>query len=230
MATITPPLRPIVEPPTPLHGPKFDSYEPYEPRRRSSRLRTLRTPSPNGAKQSLLTLASSSSSRVTRSGLHNLSPPSSPSSPDSRPKKRVKGSAARLDRMTDKQPNHSTVMLPTPVKTPRKRDVKGASKGTARVLFPHNLDTVQDPTPNKKNKKLGFSLDSPGAGSDGKIEIFEDSKEKIPEIDESADNPFYVKHETRSIKGKEKGTISKPAHDQDVRRVLEGDEGMIYVL
>ena len=123
-------------------------------------------------------------------------------------------------------------MLPTPVKTPRKKEVKASLKPTARVLFPHRLDTVEDPTPipKKRGKKIGFSLDSPRAGSDGRIEIFEDSKDKIPELDESADNPFYENEETRSTKRKGKRKAEESDHDREVQEILERDEGMIYVL
>lgn len=123
-------------------------------------------------------------------------------------------------------------MLPTPVKTPRKKDGKTAIKSTARVLFPHRLDTVEDPTPvpKKRGRRIGFSLDSPSASSDGKIEIFEDSKDKIPEVDESADNPFYTKPETRSKKGKGKSKSHGLDHNKEIQEILERDEGMIYVL
>ena len=131
------------------------------------------------------------------------------------------------------EPQQSDGLLPTPVKTPRKKEAKTGPKPTARVLFPHRLDIVEDPTPvpKKKGKTIGFSLDSPGASSDGKIEIFEDSKEKIPEVDKSAENPFYGRPATRSAavrKGKRKAEGSD--QNREVQEVLERDEGMIYVL
>ena len=232
MATTTPPLRPIVEPPTPLHGPKFDNYEPYEPRRRSSRLRTLRTPSPTGYKTSPL-VSSSSRSKHTRSSFHHLSPPSSPLSPDSMPARRARGGASSSrasNNMSNARPKQSDHMLPTPIKTPRKPEAKAGVKPTARVLFPHRIDTVEDPTPKKKGRKTGFSLDSPGAGSDGKIEIFEDSKDKVPEVDDSAENPFLAKPETRSARSRGKRKADELGQNEEVQEVLKRDEGMIYVL
>ena len=79
-------------------------------------------------------------------------------------------------------------------------------------------------------KHTGFSLDD-DASSDGKIEIFTDCRDRIPELDESEDNPFYVKPGPRSKRGgnKKKDEVMN-ARTQEELEVLKRDEGMFYVL
>ena len=149
------------------------------------------------------------------------------------PARRIKGgaySSRAIDDMPVNDPKQSDHMLPTPVKTPRKPEAKASLKPTSRVLFPHRIDKVEDPTPKKKGKKIGFSLDSPGASPDGKIEIFQDSKDRIPEVDESVENPFYGKPGSRSTTSRGKRKADELDHNIEVQEVLKRDEGMIYVL
>ena len=139
-------------------------------------------------------------------------------------------------------------MLPTPVKTPRKKSVQPvAVQAAARVLFTSRPDTVEDPMPNprkRRNKRhVGFSLynsieDDGDMGSENKIEIYTDSKDKIPELDPSEDNPFYEQHvqtigfpESQKKKGSKK---RKAEHSIDASAEIEEafnrEEGMVYVL
>jgi len=133
-------------------------------------------------------------------------------------------------------------MLPTPAKTPRKKVVQPTVTSTARVLFPSRPGNVDDamPTPTKHGRRVkkngGFSLGSfaDDASSDGKVEIFTDSKDKIPEIDESPDNPFYVKpgseHSATKNGHKRRKVSSLPHHDEGVQEMLKRGDGMVYVL
>jgi hypothetical protein len=121
-------------------------------------------------------------------------------------------------------------MLPTPVKTPRKKDLKNNLVSTARVLFPNRPETVDEvmPTPRKRARK-GMSLESFAEGQTEQpaIQIYTDSRDKVPEVDQSTDNPFYAKGgSTRSSKKKEKESQDHKA----VQSALERDEGMVYVL
>jgi hypothetical protein len=122
-----------------------------------------------------------------------------------------------------------STMLPTPVKTPRKKDLKNNVSSTARVLFPNRPETVDEvmPTPRKRAKK-GLSLESFAEGEieQPAIQIYTDSRDKVPEVDQSTDNPFYTKGSTRSSKKKEKEAQDHKA----VQAALERDEGMVYVL
>ena len=135
-------------------------------------------------------------------------------------------------------------MLPTPAKTPRKRAFQAGIGSTARILFPNKHDNVDEamPTPRKNGrnskKHIGFSLDSfgedDGTSSEGKIEIYTDSKEKLPELDESEDNPFYaqpgqeVPQATRSSKRRK--VSGKPSTNSELEEAFKREDGMVYVL
>ena len=139
-------------------------------------------------------------------------------------------------------------MLPTPAKTPRKKSVQStAIQAAARVLFPSRPDTVEQamPGPRKKRNKRhgGFSLyssvESDGdMGSENQIEIYTDSKDKVPELDPNEDNPFYDQHaptarfsephKTRnSKKRKAEHTLDASA---EIEEAFNHEEGMVYVL
>ena len=253
--TTTPPLKPIVRsPPTPHHGAKYDDYQPYTTRRSTRFLnqRTVRTPSPgltNPKRPSGLRKVS-----AVRSTAHPYSPPSSPqtSPPKSSRKKRETSKHHTLTEnnqtfdksneiLTSEQTSALIAsMLPTPAKTPRKKAVQPGLSSAARVLFPIHPETVDEtmPTPRKKSKKhTGFSLsglDSDDIEGDGDIEIYTDSKNKVPELDESEDNPFYVKPgrepvpATRSSKRRK---VSGPIHkDPELEEAMKREDGMVYVL
>src|SRR5262249_31566330 len=85
MAATPPPRGRIHTPPTPLHGPKYDSYEPYSPRP-SSRLaaqhsnQVLQSPQQHRTAR-VSTPRSSRALRTTRKPNSSISPPSSPPSP-----------------------------------------------------------------------------------------------------------------------------------------------------
>jgi hypothetical protein len=92
----------------------------------------------------------------------------------------------------------TNTMLPTPAKTPVKRAAKTSAsvQSTARILFrPANIDDVMPANKrNKTSRHVGFTLDSfdgTEAQSNEEIAIFTDSKERIPEVDASEDNPFW---------------------------------------
>ena len=136
-------------------------------------------------------------------------------------------------------------MLPTPIKTPKKKVVPTASRA-ARALFQDNPDVVDfEPTPrrSRKGKRFnGFSLESFSAEDDqsrGQIQIYTDSRDRVPQIDSSQSNPF-VEHDLKgeaptsrkvartSKRRKVSGERKKP--DPQVAAAIEDDEGMVYVL
>lgn len=82
----------------------------------------------------------------------------------------------------------------------------------------------------RKGKKLGFTLDSFGdddmTNGDG-IQIYTDSKERVPEVDEDEDNPFVGARKTRSsTRQRRKGN----AEVEEMEQQAQNDEGIIYVL
>ena len=127
-------------------------------------------------------------------------------------------------------------MLPTPAKTPQKpptEQSKANVRSVARSLF-HSDEEVM-PTPSKSRGKKHI-LDSFTADDiEAPIAIFTDSHERIPEVDRSAENPFYdpptvstrepAKRRSRrqhvTIPGEGKVTV-----EEAVRR----DDGMLTVL
>lgn len=144
--------------------------------------------------------------------------------------------------------NLAATMLPTPAKTPRKKPVQPAAvQAAAKVLFASRPDTVEDAMPNprkRRNKRhVGFSLyssmeDDGDAGSETQIEIYTDSKDKVPELDPSEDNPFYDQYAQESASPgphKKKGSKKRKAeHSLDASTEIEEafnrEEGMVYVL
>ncbi len=142
-------------------------------------------------------------------------------------------------------------MLPTPVKTPRKKPVQAATvHAVARQLFPVipvRPDSVDDamPTPRKRRNKrnVGFSLYSSmeneeEANPEAKIQIYTDSKEKIPELVPTENNPFYEPSEDQAPPPEpSKGRISRKRRvaptvgdRKEIKDAFDREEGMVYVL
>lgn len=94
------------------------------------------------------------------------------------------------------------------------------------------------PTPRKgrKSMKNVYSLESFAAqmdedGKNSSIQIYTDSKERIPTADEEEDNPFVTKK--GKSKAKANGASKARKVDAKTARMEEGvdqDEGMIYML
>ncbi|KAF2843602.1 hypothetical protein M501DRAFT_985706 [Patellaria atrata CBS 101060] len=267
MTTTPPPPSRIRTPPTPLHGPRYDSYEPYSPRR-SSRVAAQRTqhPQTNTIDSSThyrsprvvraTTPIRSHKRTATRASNQTFSPPSSPGSPATRTSSRT----ARKPRMQARLVEHdsdsdamigpsgssrhltvqSGAMLPTPSKTPRKVNAKThqAVNATARILFANRPATVEDamPSPRKARRRhAAFTLSSfvdecdIGSGSD-KIQIYTDSKDRVPDVDEAEDNPFVGPKKTLP---KKKATTKRDKAaaeaDAEMEEAAKNNEGVIYV-
>ena len=141
----------------------------------------------------------------------------------------------------------ATSMLPTPAKTPRKKQVQSSAvHGAARVLFP--IHPVEDamPTPRKRRNKrtVGFSLynayedDNNNEKPEDNIQIYTDSKDKLPELDPSEDNPFYEKPKDQSppsapSKGgssRKRKTAPTAEDREEIKEAFNREEGMVYVL
>ena len=127
-------------------------------------------------------------------------------------------------------------MLPTPAKTPRKRALHSEEslQSTARVLFPSRPANIDEVTPRKARRtiKNAYSLESfeQGGESSEKIEIFTDSKERIPTADEDEENPFV----TKKGKAKKKATTQRSrktdAKSEEIEEAVNHDDGMIFLL
>ncbi|RAH53216.1 hypothetical protein BO85DRAFT_382172 [Aspergillus piperis CBS 112811] len=250
MATTPPPPSTLRIPPTPRLGAKYDDYEPYSTRysarlasQRAARDRESRTTPPPTFPSSKTTAnkydmdesdtlsppgSAQTSPRKLKSaratGLfatHSLGGPSG--THDSDPFGAEPSSLRHQSRSL--RPTMTEGMLPTPAKTPRKKAVADVGN-TARVLFP------PPPSARKKTKKhTGFSLDSfceDNAQGGSEIQIYTDSRDRIPEVDESEDNPFYNKPTvsnttTRASRRKES------RRDKEIDDSLNREDGMLYV-
>lgn len=174
---------------------------------------------------------------------------SSPPSPEShyRPPPRQKHpTTSHLQSLTSASTIISNGMLPTPVKTPRKKTISNAAT-TARMLFQDSMDPVDltppQPTPRRprRNKRHnGFTLESFSAQDDpshGQVEIYTDSRDRVPEVDDSASNPFLERRSTRQTSSqavpgtsKRRKVSGEPRLDAQVQQALDKDEGMVYTL
>lgn len=258
----TPPLQTVAHTPsTPLHGAKYDEKRHHSTRKSSRQSsprtqRAIETPPPN--LDNLLNRKSSSlrSAYSPPSSTHT-SPRKKTSKATVSKQKRSSGtmtgdnpfnSAQNPNNPSLQQPslNVATNMLPTPAKTPRKKPVQPAAvNAAARVLFPARPDTVEDamPTPRKRRnrKSAGFSLyssmeDDEDATSENRIQIYTDSKDKIPEIDTSEDNPFYERLvEDAPDAAKPKNSKKRKARHsieggKEIEEAFKREDGMVYVL
>ncbi|OAX82714.1 hypothetical protein ACJ72_02933 [Emergomyces africanus] len=124
-------------------------------------------------------------------------------------------------------------MLPTPAKTPKKKAVPDGG-AVARTLFRSNTQyrDPEMPTPKRQRGKQfkGFSLESFNAeieneGNDD-IMIFTDSRDRVPEVHETADNPFISRPNESSD---EVGGSREVHRDEKVREAIHRDDGMLYV-
>ena len=132
-------------------------------------------------------------------------------------------------------------MLPTPVKTPKKKQVSNV-KTASRALFqdPAVIDKMAIASPRKvrKSKRYnGFSLESFRAeeGDSEGIQIFTDNRDKVPEMDGSESNPFTDNPDGTRVKkvagsSKRRKVSSERPKDSQVQEAIDKDEGMVYVL
>jgi hypothetical protein len=263
-------------PPTPRHGPAHDDFEPRYSTRSSQRIASREvktTPEPQPAPRVLRSATTPESKRlIAQHSRHNLSPPISPQkSPKHRSARRVEllsprspGTRTRSQDISSSNTsfnsstnhhnflNNSTIlaegMLPTPIKTPRKKTVPNVN-AAARALFQEQPTTIDEimPTP-KKNRKSkrqgGFSLESlatENRNGTPSVQVFTDSRDTVPELDLSEENPF-VHHPSdkavksvksvKSVRGasKRRKLSIERKKDPQVEEAIKNDDGMVYVL
>ncbi|KAK6850801.1 hypothetical protein PG987_000435 [Apiospora arundinis] len=117
-------------------------------------------------------------------------------------------------------------MLPTPAKTPsdnKKRDaeIEAGVRAAARTLFHDEVDILASSRKKRTKKYTGISLESFNAEEvDEPIEIFTDSRDRVPQVDRSEENPFY---------GETSAPVAEPPKRRSPRRkmVIIPGEGRI---
>jgi hypothetical protein len=139
-------------------------------------------------------------------------------------------------------------MLPTPIKTPKKKTVPKVN-GAARALFQDQPILGEEVAPPRRARKQrrynGFSLESFSVDDTtqrGRIQIFTDSRDQVPEPVAAEGNPFVeaqIDDEATSAKrvpgGSKRRKITggkkkDPRKDSQVEGAINRDEGMVYVL
>ena len=254
-------------PPTPLHGAAHDNLE-SPPRRHSARLSQRRAAHEPGSifedehqtpRKSRLLGTPSTSRRTSHNSNSNLRGANSPRpSPKHRPARHVQVLSPSSPEPQSSIPkplvsSHlqptifsstttmSDGMLPTPIKTPKRKTVPKIN-GAARALFqdqPLLGEEVAAPRRARKQRRYnGFSLESFNADDTthrGRIQIFTDSRDQVPEPVTSEDNPF-LNGEGPSVKqavdGAKRRKLSgeRKKVDPQVEDAINRDEGMVYVL
>ena len=132
--------------------------------------------------------------------------------------------------------SRTTGMLPTPSKTPKKAPAEKnpAIQGVARHLFASDDEALPSRRTPRAKKYTGISMDSFKAEEEA-IEIFTDSKERIPEKEVSADNPFYgdagrVGEEAVLRRSKRRHVHVPGEGRQTVEEAMKREDGLVYVL
>ncbi|KAI9660113.1 MAG: hypothetical protein M1821_001465 [Bathelium mastoideum] len=260
MPATPPPAGRIHTPPAPLHGAVHDSYEPYSPRRSRRVLeRQQKSPNPDASLKRTKhrvdrAVTPPARTLTTHTASQTFSPPSSPASPrtqKSSPRKDLRRNPQALGPQNSIRPSSllhpqssidPNTSLPTPSKTPRKkRDPSQAALGsTSRVLFSDRPATVSEamPTPRKgkhSRKTTSYGLDGyvdeQDADVSDNIEIYTDSRERVPTKDGDAANPFMNHDEQTKSRPKQPGKRRRGQSSADKRmeEAVENGEGMIYV-
>lgn len=206
-STPSPPPR-VRTPQTPKHG-YSDHWEPFSPRK-SARISSQRERANNNRNRTPSPKPSASRNASSKPandifGTPAVSPQKkrAPAMDSVRRAPRLPGVARAAESLglpPTSQPTsaaRASGMLPTPVKTPsdrKKRDekIEAGVRAAARNLFHDDSDGLSSPRKKKTKKYTGLSLDSFNAEVvDEPIQIFTDSRDRLPEVDESAENPFY---------------------------------------
>ena len=241
--TPPPPPSPVHAPPTPLHGAKHDFYEPYSTRR-STRSVSKRAQDNKPVFSTHTFSPPSSAQSSPKRGTRKVTMSEELTSVHQTEHSVTAGMTLDVaglllpDGRTTVPP---TTMLPTPAKTPRKRPQQPAHtfRSTARVLFQNGSDVADGamttPRKHRDGRRLSLSLDNSmmngldGGDQDGAIQIFTDSKERIPEVDPSEANPFYAK-------GQPSGAVEtnhkrrRVAKNVEIEKGIRREDGTVYVL
>ncbi|KAI9151812.1 hypothetical protein HJFPF1_09023 [Paramyrothecium foliicola] len=245
-STPSPPPR-VHTPPAPRFG-YHDSWEPFTPRksaRLSSQRTANRTPSP-GASPQRQTSASPRTKKINEQRTVSLvSPMPSPQKkrqprPDS--VHRFSGALSAATALNPPEPSNkptkTTVsrtagMLPTPSKTPQKppsEKTVANIQSFARNLFPQE-SSVASPRKKRAKQYSGMTLESFRAEEEEDlIDIFTDSRDRIPEKDESEANPFLSKTLDSTKRRSKRRHVAIPGEgSQLVEEASRRDDGMVYV-
>jgi len=127
--------------------------------------------------------------------------------------------------------------LPTPAKTPSRKHPSAENEANiaavARNLFHVDDEAMPDPKKKRAKKYSGLTLDSFSAVEDeDPISIFTDSQDRVPVIDNNADNPFYGDSASTEPKRRSKRSkVTVPGEGRiTVEEATRRKDGLVYVL
>lgn len=236
-------------PQTPKFGAFGDSWEPYLPRK-SARIAN-QTPSPQSS-----AVASRQNPSITVGKSSDISTPGG--SPQKKKRAPAMDTVTRAPRVASlaaegsssaptsapqSRPKNITTsaMLPTPSKTPRKQPdekLEAGVRAVARNLFASESSTSGEAaSPRKRKAKTytGLSLESFRAEEvEEDIAIFTDTRDRLPEVDDSAENPFYSNAESQQPTTTRRSTRVKKVLVPGVGRIpveeaVQRSDGVVYV-
>lgn len=244
-----PPSSLIRAPPTPKHGAFHDHWETFSPRK-SARLSAkqssaARTPSPSSQQQSARRLQQFSPRTANKTAIATMASPTA--SPIKKHSARAIASkyspteSATSGLKIPPQLQMTAGMLFTPTKTPsNKRNVAAADTNIqpiARNIFRSSKDEIHPASTKRRTKQYkGISLESFIATEvEEDIQVHVDSQNRIPQVDASADNPFYGDGPrpgaTNTRLSRKRAVINIPGEgQQSIDDVVGRDDGMVYVL
>lgn len=141
---------------------------------------------------------------------------------------------------TSSSASRTTGMLPTPAKTPRKQPdgvTEANVRSVARNLFAGETDIMPTPKKRKSKKYTGLTLESFRAENvEAPIEIFTDSRDRIPEKDTTTDNPFYAAtsanapaHEPTKRRSPRKHVSIPGEGSETIEEAIQREDGIVYV-
>ncbi|KAH3196965.1 hypothetical protein KXX02_003704 [Aspergillus fumigatus] len=210
MATTPPPPSTLRIPPTPRHGAGYDQYEPYSTRY-STRLAGQRA-----SRESRTTPPPSFATAYTKPGLRSTKKQSSDEFEALSPPGSVFGSPGK------------------------KHSGQTRSFAVTHSLEDHDVSDSSDPfttaeLSHTQQRPLQKYRPTMTRHCSHPIEIYTDSRDRIPEIDESEGNPFYKKHNNQestshvSARASRRSRREEMKRDQEVDEAVKRKDGMVYV-
>ncbi|KAI1100798.1 hypothetical protein F4804DRAFT_34043 [Jackrogersella minutella] len=257
VSTPSPPGR-VHTPGTPKYGGYHDTWEPFSPRksaRISAQRSAQRTPSPRAPTQSR-----NRTSTTTKISSDIFSTPATSPQKKRQPAmdsvRRASGAltaegtahaADSLGISSSQQKSKPTIttsrgatMLPTPSKTPQKQPdekAKANVRAVARSLFNED-EAIPSPKKRKTKKYTGLTLNSFTAEDvEEPIAIFTDSRDRVPEADNNAQNPFNNNSHSSTTSDREPSTrrtranlVTIPGEGKvTIEEAMQRTDGIVYV-
>lgn len=143
------------------------------------------------------------------------------------------GQAEKMD-LPHPSSARAALALPTPAKTPARKHTEQSEKDVnaiARNLF----GKQQTPKKPRAKRATQISLDSFEIhDEEAPIQIYTDSENRLPEADDSTENPFYgeagIAASTAPVRRSSRNKKSVAAEKEVVEETLQREDGLLYVL